>query len=188
MIPTGEMRQEPLPEAMRQLLDFYPRDSWDAHPNFKLATQSWLGAHQMFRRLSRIVRLDAETYLDGLEDEGKFAKRLSQRGNALIGNLQGHHSWEDYVYFPELSAADPRFDAGLAILERDHQVLDGVLYDFAHAAISTINLISQENRLARDEVSRVHQAATGIENLLARHLTDEEELAVPIILHHKLRG
>ena len=41
---------------------------------------------------------------------------------------------------------------------------------------------------ARDEVGNLHGVAEIIEAFLARHLSDEEELAVPIILHHRLRG
>lgn len=183
-----ELRQEPLPNEMRKLLDSYPRESWEGHPNFKQATRNWLGAHQMFRRLSEAVRKDAEKHLDRSKDPQEYGARLSYRGNALVGNLHGHHGWEDHSYFPELSAADPRFDTGLEILENDHQVLDEVLHDFTDAANRTIKLIQLNENMAFDEVGKVHKAAQVIEKLLARHLVDEEELAVPIIIHHKLRG
>ena len=35
---------------------------------------------------------------------------------------------------------------------------------------------------------KLHGVAESIEAFLKRHLTDEEELAVPIILHHRSRG
>ncbi len=180
-------RQDPLPDEMRTLLNAYPREAWDAHPNFKQATRNWLGAHRMFRGLSEAVRNDAERYLDGQKDPLDYAARLSYRGNLLVGNLHGHHGWEDHFYFPELSAADPRFDAGLKILENDHQVLDEVLHDFTDAANRTIKLIQLGENAAFDEACKVQEAAQMIEKLLARHLVDEEELAVPIIIHHKLR-
>ena len=44
-----------------------------------------------------------------------------------------------------------------------------------------------ENQV-RDEAGKLHKTAEAIEAFLARHLSDEEELAVPIILHHRLRG
>jgi hypothetical protein len=34
----------------------------------------------------------------------------------------------------------------------------------------------------------VHDTIMVIDAFLKRHLSDEEELAVPIILHHRLRG
>ena len=188
MIDQNTFRQNPLPEDMRLLLDEYPREVWEAHPNFREATRNWMGAHQMFRRLSEAVRKDAEHYFDKKMEDRDYAARLSYRGNALIGNLQGHHGWEDHSYFPELSAADPRFDAGLEILEKDHEVLDEVLLEFADAAIRTLDLIRENDQASHDETGRVHERAEAIEKLLARHLVDEEDLAVPIIIHHKLRG
>lgn len=188
MFDQSLLRQGPLPDEMRTLLDKYPREAWDAHPNFKQATKNWLGAHRMFRTLSKTVRRDAEKYLDKRIDPQDYAARLSYSGNALIGNLHGHHGWEDYAYFPELSAADPRFDAGLEILENDHLVLDQVLHDMTDDAIRTLELIRLDDDAAFEEVARVYESAQIIEKLLARHLVDEEELAVPIIIHHKLRG
>ncbi|MEH6727833.1 MAG: hemerythrin domain-containing protein [Hyphomicrobiales bacterium] len=183
-----KLRQGALPDDMRVLLDAYPREAWDAHPNFRQATRNWLGAHNMFRRLSETVRRDTEHFLDGTLEAEDYAARLSYRGNSLVGSLHGHHGWEDMEYFPELSAADPRFDAGLEILEQDHKVLDEVLDGFATAAIRTLELVDLQDATARDVAGTVHQSASAIEKLLARHLVDEEELAVPIIIHHKLRG
>ena len=70
----------------------------------------------------------------------RYAARLSYYGGNLVGNLHGHHGWEDHSYFPELSAADPRFDAGLEVLEQDHADLDKVLDDFTRTANRLIKL------------------------------------------------
>jgi iron-sulfur cluster repair protein YtfE (RIC family) len=188
MIDLTNIRSEPMPEAMRVLLQDYPRDSWDANPHFKQATQNWLGAHQMFRRLGKIVRTETERYLERNRDPEDFAARLSYYGDALVRNLHGHHGWEDHSYFPELSAADPRFDAGIEILEKDHEALDAVLDQFTQVANRTIKLIRLDPPSAHSEAGALHTVAETIEAFLARHLSDEEELAVPIILHHRLRG
>ena len=183
-----EIRTEDMPTDMGVLLDKYPRDTWDAHPGFGEKTRHWLGAHRMFRRLGALVRTETEAYLDKDQAPDDFAARLSHFGGALVGNLHGHHGWEDRSYFPELSAADPRFDAGVEILEEDHADLDLVLDGFVDAANRTIKLIHLDEAQARDEAGKIHHTATTIEAFLARHLNDEEDLAVPIILHHRLRG
>jgi len=188
MLDHFEIRKDDMPSEMQSLLRTYPRDTWDAHPGFKEKTRHWLGAHRMFRQLSRSVRKDTESYLDGDLDAYDFAGRLSHRGGALVGNLHGHHGWEDHSYFPELSAADPRFDAGLEVLEKDHAGLDVVLDSFTRTANRTIKLLQLDETAARDEAGKLHDAAQTIEVFLQRHLTDEEDLAVPIILHHRLRG
>ena len=188
MLDTYEVRRNDMPEEMRFLLDRYPRDSWDAHPGFKDKTRHWLGAHQMFRRVAERIRLDTERYLDRDLAADDFAGRLSYYGGNLVGNLHGHHGWEDHSYFPELSVADPRFDAGLELLEQDHADLDKVLDGFVDGANRTIKLTHLDEGQARDAAGNVHETAKTIEAFLARHLADEEELAVPIILHHRLRG
>ncbi|WP_425045828.1 hemerythrin domain-containing protein [Primorskyibacter sp. S87] len=188
MLDTNDFRTEGMPGEMQFLLERYPRDSWEAHPGFKEKTRHWLGAHVMFRQLADRVRQDTEAYLDGNSDASGYARRLSYFGGLLVGNLHGHHGWEDHNFFPELSAADPRFDAGLEILEKDHADLDLILEGFTRKANRAIKLVQLDEAQARDEAGQLHGAAQAIEAFLQRHLTDEEELAVPIILHHRLRG
>jgi hypothetical protein len=188
MLDHFDIRTDEMPTEMQSLLRAYPRDAWDAHPGFREKTRHWLGAHRMFRQLSASVRRDTESYLNGDTDAQDYAGRLSYRGNALVGNLHGHHGWEDHSYFPELSAADPRFDAGLEILEKDYAELDIVLDGFTRTANRAIQLVQLDEAAAREEAGKLHGVAQTIKAFLERHLSDEEELAVPIILHHRLRG
>ncbi len=188
MLDTHTIRQDEMPQEMRFLLKTYPRDTWDAHPGFKEKTKHWLGAHQMFRRVAELIRLDTEGALNKDMSIDDYARRLSYYGGNLVGNLHGHHGWEDHEYFPQLSAADPRFDAGLDLLEQDHADLDKVLDDFTGTANRLIKLSSLDEAQAFEEVAQVLETSTTIEAFLKRHLSDEEELAVPIILHHRLRG
>lgn len=188
MLDHFDIRTDDMPTEMQSLLRAYPRDTWEAHPGFRDKTRHWLGAHSMFRQLSASVRKDTETYLNGDRDNEDYAQRLSYRGDALVRNLHGHHGWEDHVYFPELSQAEPRFEAGLDILEKDHAAMDVVLEDFTRTANRTIQLIQLDEKMAREEAGKLHGVSAAIEAFLDRHLSDEEELAVPIILHHRLRG
>ncbi|MBL4740234.1 MAG: hemerythrin domain-containing protein [Sneathiella sp.] len=188
MLDTFNIRTEDMPSKMRSLLGQYPRDSWEAHPGFKEKTRHWLDAHQMFRRLAERVRLNIEAFLDHETDADKFARYLSHYGGILVGNLHGHHGWEDYSYFPELSAADPKFGAGLEVLEKDHVDLNFVLDSFTHTANRTIKLAKLDEAQAYEEAGELQGKSEMIEVFLKRHLSDEEELAVPIILHHRLRG
>ena len=188
MTDFTQIRATPMPDEMQLLLTDYPRDDSSAHPNFKRATEQWMRAHHSFRQLAEVTRTETEAYLDKTRDAQDYAGRLSIYGNLLVRNLHGHHHWEDHSYFPELSAADPRFDRGLEILEKDHAALDGILDAFTAKSNRVIKLIQLDEAQARNEAGAVHEMASGIEQLLDRHLTDEEDLAVPIILHHQLRG
>lgn len=188
MLDTTMIRQTDMPAEMQTLLRSYPRDDWPQHPGFKDKTKHWLSAHRMFRRLATQIRSQTETLLDHNMDLPDYADRLSYLGGQLVHNLHGHHTWEDRSYFPELSAADPRFDRGLQILEQDHSDMDRVLDQFSHHANRTIKLTTLDPAQALREAVTVHQSATTIEAFLNRHLSDEEDLAVPIILHYRLRG
>ncbi len=183
-----DIRTNAMPAEMQLLLRDYPRDSWQAHPGFSRMTQNWLGAHLMFRRLANVLEDDTAAFLDRNLDDMEFAGRLGRYGNALVQNLHGHHHFEDHDYFPELSAADPRFDRGIEILEADHLALNTVLDALTETGNRTIKLIQLDPQQARDEAGRLHEVTGAIGKFLERHLGDEEELAVPIILHHRLRG
>lgn len=188
VIEQVKIRTEDMPSDMRILLDDYPRESWTKHPGFQEKTRGWLKAHTGFRRLSRIVKTDTQNFIDRKLSGEQFGVRLSHYGGILVGNLHGHHSWEDHSYFPELLDADPRFAAGLELLESDHVTLNAALDAFTSAANQVLGLLRPNEVKARDYVGVVLDHADTIEKLLDRHLSDEEELAVPIILHYRLRG
>ncbi|MBD2841902.1 hemerythrin domain-containing protein [Erythrobacter sp. KMU-140] len=177
-----------MPEAFRILLNETPRDSWETHPSFKTPTRNWLGAHRMFRRLAETIRTTLETHLENRASFRTTVTHLSYYGDALVRNLHGHHNFEDTSYFPELRKADPRFAGGLEILERDHEILDRVLHDFTQQANGLITQFQNNVLPGERPIADIHQTSLAIERLLQRHLADEEELAVPIILHHRLRG
>lgn len=185
-MPT--IRQQALPEDMRLLLLDYPREAWQDDPNFAASIQNWMGAHVMFGQLAELIRLNTEGYLDKQIAPEDHARRLSQYGNLLVRNLHGHHHWEDRKLFPELSAADARFDHGLDTLEADHVVLDDLLDRFTRQANRVVTLTQMDESQAREEAQPVHDMTEVLEGFLSRHLTDEEDLVVPILLHHKLRG
>lgn len=188
MTQTNFVRQDTLPEDMRILLRDYPRDAWPDHPNFAASIRNWMGAHTMFRRLTDIVKDNTERYLDKACAPEEYAERLSHYGNQLVRNLHGHHGWEDHQFFPELSAADARFDTGLDTLESDHLALDQVLDTFTTQANRVIQLVQMDEAQAYEETGALCDTAAQIDAFLKRHLSDEEDLVVPILLHHKLRG
>lgn len=177
-----------LPEDMQTLLREYPRDAWPDHPNFAASIGRWMGAHTMFRQIAEIVAVDTEEMLDKKLDPDWYAMRLGHFGNALVRNLHGHHTWEDRKFFPELMAADDRFIDGLEMLEADHHEMDGLLDGLVQSSNRFIKLMDLSRQDAPSELPDVLTNAQAIQRFLDRHLTDEEDLTVPILLHHKLRG
>ena len=170
------------------LLKEYPREAWPNHPNFARSIQNWMGAHKGFRQLGRIVAGETEDFLDRKVAPEDYAAKLGYYGNILVRNLHGHHTWEDRSFFPEIQQADNRFEAGLDTLESDHEVLDKTIDTLTGAANRVIKLTQLDETQAISEAGGLHETATSLERFLERHLTDEEDLIVPILLHHKMRG
>ncbi len=176
------------PSDVETLLAEYPREAWPDHPHFAQSIQNWMGAHRGFRQLGELIRLDTEAYLGKARAPEDFGARLGYFGNLMVRNLHGHHTWEDRRFFPEIQAIDDRFETGLETLESDHEVLDEVLERITGQANRAIKLIQLDEAQAREEAKTLRDTAEEIEGFLARHLEDEEDLIVPIVLHHKMRG
>ena len=176
-----------LPAALRVLLDDYPREGWEAHPRFTGLVQFWLERHQLFRQLSDVLNDDAEAMLDRRIEARKYAGRLSQYGGMMINQLHGHHQIEDQHYFPTLQGLDKRLSRGFEMLDRDHPAMGGLLDRFATAANEVLGVLENPDRLT-DATGAFRDEAQGFAALLRRHLSDEEDLIVPVILHHGPAG
>lgn len=172
-------RRRGLPEALRVLLRELPRADWPDHPNFHGMVSFWLDRHLMFRRLQAQLRADAQALAEGAMDRDTYAPRLGRFGGLLIQELHGHHQIEDRHYFPRLVQIEPRIARGFALLEQDHDAMDPML----HALAETANAVLR-GAPAEGLASHLDQFGT----LLDRHLTDEEEIIVPVLLKSGFAG
>jgi hypothetical protein len=66
--------------------------------------------------------------------------------------------------------------------------MDDILERFTIGANRVIKLVQLDEAQTCTEAGGLHKTSTEIERFLARHLTDEEDLVVPVLLHHKMRG
>lgn len=165
-----------LPEALKELLRDYPRSDWRQDRNFAGLVEFWLDRHMMFRRLCDTLRNDAEALVDGDMAPERMQGRLSRYGGLLVQQLHGHHQIEDLHYFPVLSRRESALERGFEILDRDHHALDDLLGRFTGSANAILQGGGDPGRF-RDEL-------VAFEGFLSRHLEDEEDLIVPVILKH----
>lgn len=175
-----------LPDALRVLVEAYPRETWEEHRNFGGLVQFWLERHMMFRRLQELLRQDAEKFLDGNADPRNFGRRLSRYGSMFVGELHGHHNIEDVHYFPVLAQREMSVARGFEILDNDHHALDGHLEAFVERANGVLEGLGAPE--FRDRVGAFHGDVVRLGEFLDRHLVDEEELVVPVILKHGPSG
>jgi iron-sulfur cluster repair protein YtfE (RIC family) len=172
-----------LPDALRILLEKYPRRGWETHSNFNELTRFWLQRHLMFRRLQALLLEVTETSLDRTEDPRRIGANLQRLASTFLNELHGHHSIEDAHYFPMLSRLEPRLERGFALLDSDHHALDPLL----HALAEQTNAVLHALPKADLEMGRLHADLGKFSSFLDRHLTDEEEIVVPVILEHGAR-
>jgi iron-sulfur cluster repair protein YtfE (RIC family) len=177
-----------LPADLRTLLRDYPRDAWPDHPNFARSIRNWMGAHAGFRAASELLNAQSHQMLDRDIDPERFIANLGYYGRGLVQNLHGHQTWEDLKFFPELSSADDRFDHGLDMLETDHAEMDRLLDGFSRTMNRVLLLSQMAPDQVEDEMPELAEQTEALQGFLRRHLSDEEDLVVPILLHHKMRG
>ncbi|MBK1634658.1 hemerythrin domain-containing protein [Rhodovulum adriaticum] len=168
-----------LPDALRTLLQDHPRDLWESHENFDGLTRFWMERHMMFRRLLAGMTTRTEALLDGNIAPERARHGLGQQAQMLLSQLHAHHRIEDVHYFPRLSALEPGLQHGFEILDHDHHALDEKLHALADA---TNRLLRAEPIRLTDRAGALHGELAGFSRFLDRHLLDEEELVVPIIL------
>ena len=173
------LQRNGLPETLRVLAEAYPRANWEAHANFGEMIRFWMERHAMFRQLTDILKKDAQALMDKQIDFNSYAPRLSQYGGMLLNQLHGHHQIEDQHYFPQLITLDARLEKGFELLETDHEAMDGLLHGMAEGA----NAVLQGG-----EIGTFSDRLNGFTTLLNRHLTDEEEIVVPVVLETGFRG
>lgn len=174
-----------LPEALRVLLAEHPRESWESDPNFNGLISFWLDRHMMFRKLGGIMQDEARSLLDNKTDAQRFGQAVGHYGGMFVNQLHGHHQMEDAHYFPVLSTRDSRVARGFEVLDADHHALDGHLNRFVEAANDAIKGVSRDPKVAADGFL---SAVVGLDGLLRRHLDDEEDLIVPVILKYGTDG
>jgi Hemerythrin HHE cation binding domain len=170
------------PEDLRVLIARYPREQWDGHVNLGEMARFWLSRHAMFRDLSGMVSDITRTFGAGALAPADFPRLLVPRLQFLLEQLDVHHQIEDHHYFPIFRAADARLARGFDVLENDHHAIHADMAATAESANALLCALQGEADALR-RCGDDYAAASGrLLNGLIRHLDDEEDLIVPLIL------
>ena len=170
------------PEDMRALLERYPREQWQGHANLGAMARFWLSRHDMFRELAQMLTGIDAAFRAGKIPPGEFPGVFVPRLQFLLSQLGAHHQIEDLHYFPLLRAADVRLARGFDVLEEDHHAIHADMAATAESANALLRALQGD----KDTLTRrgeAYAAASGaLIKGLVRHLDDEEDLIVPLIL------
>jgi hemerythrin-like domain-containing protein len=175
-------RRSGWPEDLRVLLARYPREQWDGHGNLGAMARFWLSRHAMFRELAAMIAAIAAQFRNGTLPAAEFPRQLVPRLQFLLSQLGVHHQIEDLHYFPLLRAADARLARGFDVLEGDHHAIHADMARTADTANAMLRALSGEAQALRRCADHYAQASGALIKGLIRHLDDEEDLIVPLIL------
>ena len=175
-------RRTALPDDYAFLLVEHPRPSWEGHPNNGQWCQFWLARHKMFREFGAGLTDACEKLAAAQVDPKGFHEWFMPRASFFLGELDTHHKVEEYHYFPLLSRADPRMKKGVALLEGDHEVIHDLLCGAYDTIVALDAAIQEKPDDVMGLIPRMRDDLAALDKGLKRHLDDEEDLVVPLIL------
>lgn len=175
------------PEELRVLLERHPRSTW-GESRSPLA-RFWLEKHDGFRHQARELEAANADFRAERSSARDFAIRVAPRLQTFIAYLHGHHQIEDYHYFPAFMQAEPRLTAGFETLERDHVTLAAGIEDVVRAANELVEAVRSagdgDGEPQRHAGRRYADACGLLCGRLLRHLDDEEDLIIPLMLERR---
>ncbi len=169
------------------LLNKYPREVWDGHRNLGEMARFWLERHQGFRELGRMLEKATTEFREQRSAAAEFRAFFAPRLQFFLQNLEGHHQIEDLHYFPVFRAAESRLVKGFDVLERDHEAIHAQILQVVDAANSLLGKLDSDDSIRRAATEDYAAAGEGLLKSLSRHLGDEEDLIVPVILDQSER-
>ncbi len=170
------------PDELKGLLTQYPRNTWSSHPHASMA-QFWLERHNMFRHHAAELVAATEDWLSGKRPVTDYRYWLAPRLQAFISHLHGHHQIEDHHYFPAFRAAESKLARGFDVLDRDHQTLHDSIVQLVETTNAFLTAVDDEALKRSGE--HCANAIITLNIRLCRHLEDEEDLIIPVMLHHR---
>lgn len=170
------------PPELRVLLERYPREVWTGHANLDEIAQFWLDRHASFRQLGAALSKATGDFREGLLQPEEFRRFFAPRLQFFLESLEGHHQIEDFQYFPVFRAAETRLVKGFDVLEGDHEAIHAVILRTVDSANDLLGAMEGDADRRRAATDRYAESGQRLLNFLVRHLDDEEDLIVPVIL------
>ena len=175
-------RRSGWPDDLRVLLARFPREQWQGHANLGEMARFWLSRHAMFRELASMISGVETRFHEGALSAAEFPRQLVPRLQFLLSQLNVHHQIEDLHYFPIFRAADMRLARGFDVLEGDHHAIHADMDRTAATANALLRALSSNaDALTRCGEAYAQSSGALLKGLI-RHLDDEEDLIVPLIL------
>lgn len=176
-------RRQGLNEELLYLLRRHPREGWDDNAGLGDLARFWLGRHDGFRQLGGALTDALTRFREGEIEAMRFGGFFAPRLQHFLSELHHHHVIEDQHYFPVFAAAETRLARGFEILENDHELIHERIGRVITSANGLLGLLEGGDR---DRIRRAADAYAADSDVLVtgllRHLDDEEDLIVPLMI------
>jgi Hemerythrin HHE cation binding domain len=170
------------PDDLRVLIARYPREQWQGHANLGEMARFWLSRHAMFRELATMIQAIEAQFRTGAMPAAEFPRQFVPRLQFLLSQLGAHHQIEDLHYFPIFRAAEARLGRGFDVLDSDHHHIHADMARTAETANALLRALQGDADILRRCGDEYTAASGALIKGLIRHLDDEEDLIVPLIL------
>lgn len=171
-----------LPEDLRVLLEKYPRENWGRDYTIGQMGSFWLQRHDMFREMGGAMVETTGELKSGKIAPDAFSRWFVPRLNFFLSQLEGHHQIEDHHYFPVFAAADSRLKRGFDILDNDHHLIHDLLESNARSARDFLRGLQTGGDALKYAADEYGREAERLLSGLLRHLEDEEDLIIPLLI------
>jgi hypothetical protein len=175
-------RRSGWPEDLRVLIERFPREQWEGHANLGEMARFWLSRHDMFRELAAHTEAVEAQFRNGALSPADLPRQLVPRLQFLLQQLGVHHQIEDLHYFPIFRAAEERLARGFDVLEGDHHAIHADMAATAETANALLRGLGGDADTLKRRGDDYARASGALIKGLVRHLDDEEDLIVPLIL------
>ena len=167
---------------LRTLVEKYPREVWPRHRNLGATARFWLERHDGFRELGSVLGKATGEFREGRLGPADFRRFFVPRLQFFLESLEGHHHIEDHHYFPVFRAAEARLVKGFDVLEGDHEAIHTEIMRTVDSANGLLRTMESDDDARRVATELYADTSERLLKFLARHLDDEEDLIMPVIL------
>jgi len=150
----------------------------------------WIDKHNYLRRQSEALQSANDDYRNASDaSAAQFGSWIVPRLQGFLGELHGHHQIEDYHYFPAFRSSEPRLGPGFDVLNQDHELIHGGIVGIVEAVNEFIRTLQPELAgnvdAQRQAADRYIEASCELHRRLERHLSDEEDLIIPLMIRQE---
>ncbi len=177
-----------LSPVLRKSLFELPRERWALMPGFSGEPEFWTQIHEGLLSASATLAAWSEQALGENEPTRlhQIVPQIRSLGSRLIHHSHQHHHIEDDYFFPVFLKAHAQLKNPLDLLDSDHKVLGEVL-DGLEKAVNDLTIRPEGNDAQKrnawlKQTEGLLHAAQRLDRLFIRHIGDEEEICIPIML------